>query len=71
MTSAQRLTLTVPEVADLLGVHPLTVRAAIKRGEIPAVSVGRRVLVPRLRLEQFLSGNGSADRGDPHEDGQR
>ena len=51
-----RLTLTVAETAEALGVHSLTVRAAIKRGQLPAVSVGRRVLVPVKALESVLAG---------------
>ena len=37
---------------------------AARRGELPAVRIGRRLLVPRLALERLLSG----DRGDA--DGQ-
>jgi len=40
------VTMSVEQVAAQLGVHALTVRRAIARGEIPAVKVGRRVLVP-------------------------
>lgn len=29
---------------------------AIKRGEIPSVRIGRRILVPREALERLLSG---------------
>ena len=33
--------LTVDEVAEVLRVHPATIRRMIKRGEMPAVRVGR------------------------------
>ena len=40
------VTMSVEQVAAQLGVHALTVRRAIARGEIPAVKIGRRVLIP-------------------------
>jgi len=54
MKHKPRLTYSVEETAYLLGVHELT-RAAIDRGEIKTVRVGRRVLIPRQVLEQLLS----------------
>jgi excisionase family DNA binding protein len=47
---------SVDEVARRLGVHRLTVRAAIGRGDLRAVRLGRRVLVPCSALETFLAG---------------
>jgi len=55
MKHKPRLTYSVEETAYLLGVHELTLRAAIDRGEIKTVRVGRRVLIPRQVLEQLLS----------------
>jgi excisionase family DNA binding protein len=41
--------LTVQEVADLLGVHPMTVRKRIRRGEIPgAVQLGSKGTAVRV-----------------------
>jgi excisionase family DNA binding protein len=49
-------TLSLAEAAFVLGVHRLTLRAAIERGEIRAVRVGRRWLVPRSAIADFLGG---------------
>ncbi len=49
-----RLTMTVAEAAAAVGVHHLTLRKAIARGELRAVRVGRRIIVPRSALEAFL-----------------
>ena len=58
----ERLTRSVDETSELLGVHPLTVRKAIARGDLAAVRVGKRVLIPLAAIEAFLSGKtGSAD----------
>lgn len=32
--------------------------AAIARGEIPSIKIGRRILVPRQRLLEMLNGGG-------------
>lgn len=50
-----RLALSLQEVARLLGVHPLTIRRAVELGQLPAVKVGRRRLIPRQALDDLLS----------------
>jgi excisionase family DNA binding protein len=59
-------TRSVRETAALLGVHPLTVRQAIARGELRALRLGRRVLVPESELQRLLGPGacGNADVGD-------
>jgi excisionase family DNA binding protein len=42
------------EVADLLRVSTRTVYRAINEGALPAIRVGRRVVVPRRALERLL-----------------
>jgi excisionase family DNA binding protein len=49
-----KLALSVPEVATVLGLHPNTVWALIRRGELASVRAGRRVLIPLVALEAFL-----------------
>jgi excisionase family DNA binding protein len=53
-----RLTLTVDEAARALGISRAFAYEAIKRGEIPHVRIGRRVLVPRGALERMLDVGG-------------
>jgi len=53
-TEANRLTLSVPEVANLLGKTELATRRMIERGELPARRWGRRIVVLRDELEQHL-----------------
>jgi len=45
-------TLSRVVVSEVLGVNPRTVTEGIKQGNIPAIKVGRRVLIPR---EKFLA----------------
>ncbi len=51
----ERLTLTVTEAAELLGISRGTAYECVRTGEIPSVNFGRRVLVPRRRLEALLN----------------
>ena len=49
-----RLTLTVEEVAATLGISRAFAYEAVRRGEIPSIRIGRRVLVPRAALEKLI-----------------
>jgi excisionase family DNA binding protein len=51
---------TVPEAAEIIGVSVRTYYAAAARGEVPAVRIGRRVVVPDLALERFLASSDDA-----------
>jgi excisionase family DNA binding protein len=53
--SVDRLTYTVGEAAQLLGISRNSAYEAARRGEIPTIRVGRRILVPRNRLEELLA----------------
>jgi excisionase family DNA binding protein len=48
--------LTVEEAATVLRISRTLAFAAVRDGELPSVRIGRRVLVPRARLEAFLRG---------------
>jgi excisionase family DNA binding protein len=50
----KRATMTVPEAATLLGLSESATYEAVIRGEIPAVKIGRRVLIIRDRLTALL-----------------
>ena len=52
--------MTLAEVASLLRISRNSAYEAARRGEIPTIKIGRRVLVPADALERLLSGN---DRG--------
>ncbi len=48
--------LTVEEAAKILRISRNSAYEAVKRGDIPSVRIGRRVLVPRTSLEKMLRG---------------
>jgi excisionase family DNA binding protein len=47
-------TVSVPEAARILGVGRAVGYAAVKSGELPAIRVGGRVLVPTAALRRLL-----------------
>ena len=52
--SPGRLTWTVEEAAMALGVSRAFAYDAVRRGDIPAIKIGRRILVPRSALKRLL-----------------
>jgi excisionase family DNA binding protein len=53
--SLEEQVLTVAEAAKLLRVSPSTYYAAAKRGELPAIRIGRRLVVPGAALARLLA----------------
>ena len=45
---------TIEEAARLLGIGRSTAYEAARRGEIPTIRIGRRLLVPKIALESLL-----------------
>jgi excisionase family DNA binding protein len=58
-----RLTLSVEEAAEALGISRALAYESVRRGEIPNIKIGRRILVPRVALDRLLE-SASATRSD-------
>lgn len=72
MTSArfpdplERPTLTVREAGEWMGIGPDLAYDAVKRGEIPSIRCGRRLLIPTAALARLLGLDGEpAPAGEP------
>lgn len=50
-----KLTYTVEQAAQLLGIGRNQAYEAARSGEMPSVKIGKRILVPRVALERMLS----------------
>ena len=57
----ERATLTVEEAGQLLGISRGSAYAAARDGSLPTVRLGRRLVVPKCRLEQLLAGQNLPD----------
>jgi excisionase family DNA binding protein len=53
---AGKAVLTIDEVAALLRVSERTIRERIRTGDVPAMHIGRRVLIPVPQLVSLLLG---------------
>ena len=62
--AANKSFLTVKQAAEASGLGASTVRLAIRRRQLRAQKVGRRVLVKRSDLESFLEANPIAVKAD-------
>lgn len=56
----QKLTYTAKEAAPMLGMGINQFRAAVRRGEIPAVQIGTKIRIPRRRFLAFIEGEENA-----------
>jgi excisionase family DNA binding protein len=49
-----RLTISVEEAGQLLGISRGLAYELVSRGDIPSIRLGRRIVVPRRALDQLL-----------------
>ena len=65
--SADSLTMTIPEVARVLGISRGLAYELAKRDELPVsvIKLGRRMVLSRRAVEALLSGNGEAKHETP------
>lgn len=56
----ERLTYTVPETAEVLGISRHTVERLIRGGHLPAMRIARRVLVAKAALARWLETNSTS-----------
>ncbi len=54
MPEHDRLTVSVEEAAALLGISRALAYELVRRGDLPCLRLGRRVVIPRKALEQFV-----------------
>ena len=56
----KRVVMTLAEVASLLRISKNSAYEAARRGEIPTIKIGRRLIVPADAFERLLSGKSAA-----------
>ncbi len=52
----ERKTLTVPEAGKALGIGRNQAYEAVRKGLIPSLKIGKRLLVPKAALDKLLAG---------------
>lgn len=56
MEAITRQTLSVTETAKLLGISRAHAYDCVRSGQIPSITLGRRVVVPRRAIDELLNG---------------
>lgn len=51
----RRLTLSIDEVAEILGISRGLVYGLVARGELPSIRFGRRILVPKKAVDELVN----------------
>lgn len=64
-TPPERLAVSVNEAARLLGVSRDLVYDLVARGELPAIRLGRRLVVARRSLQNLLAGQPDGAASEP------
>jgi excisionase family DNA binding protein len=54
-SDVERLTLSVEEAAQMLGTWRALVYKLVRRGDLPRLQLGRRIVVPRRALEELVA----------------
>ena len=59
---SRSLTLTVEQAGRLLGISRGLAYELVRRGEIPSIRLGKRILIPAQAIDDLLTGATRADR---------
>ncbi len=57
----QRLTYSVDEAAEVLGISRTSAYEAIRKGEIPHIKIGKRILIPITMINDLLHSAGGTE----------
>jgi excisionase family DNA binding protein len=57
MITTEKLTVSVNEAAEILGLSRNAAFSACKKGEIPTLRIGKRLLVPKSKLLALINGD--------------
>ena len=63
MVEQERVTLSIEEAAGMLGISRAHAYELVRRGALPRLRLGRRVVIPRKALEEFVEA--ATDRSSP------
>jgi excisionase family DNA binding protein len=69
MDRSRRLTLSVTEAAELLGISRALAYELVARGELPSLQFGRRLVVPWRAIERLLASCDNTATPEPPEAG--
>lgn len=63
----ERVTVSVEEAGRLLGISRGSAYEAARRGDIPTIRIGKRLIVPVIGLQRLLASAGAEEERQPAE----
>ncbi len=54
--SVEKMAYSIQETSEAIGVHPNTIYGLVKSGKLPAITLGRKILISRVELSRWLAG---------------
>jgi excisionase family DNA binding protein len=60
-SDTENLTYEVPEAGAMLGLNRNAAYAAVRRGDIPSIRIGKLIRVPRAALHRMLEAAGAVE----------
>ena len=60
----ERLTYSVEEAADVLGISRAFAYECVSRGHLPHLRIGRRILIPKSALHMLVEGATESERSE-------
>lgn len=63
-TEAASLVYTVDGFAKLFNISRAAAYQAVKRGEVPSIRIGRRLVIPKAGVDRMLAGNHQPEKTD-------
>lgn len=54
MITKETLTLTIPQVSEILGISRGLAYQLARSGQLPVLRLGNRMLMSRIRLDEFI-----------------
>lgn len=65
-TNSGQATMTVSQTAIMLGISRTTAYECVRRGSIPSIRLGGRIIVPTQAIEQLLATSSSRAPEEPN-----
>lgn len=62
----KKLTYSVPEAAEALGIGRSAAYQGVNSGEIPSIKIGSRIVIPKVALQQKLQDAGQTSSKAEH-----
>jgi excisionase family DNA binding protein len=61
----EKLTLSVDEFCQVMGISRNHGFSAVRNGEVPHLKIGKRILIPRIAVERMLTAAAAPVAGEP------